>query len=96
MLTRKGKVMHFGGADRDTGEPARFFPIAESFEDAKRLAEWTGDRDVRPAEIGSAQGETLGAQILASVGQGCTATYCVDDWNDDGSPRWRVIHEMQG
>jgi len=93
MLMRKGRVQNFGGRHALTGEPARFLPVASTFEDAKRLADWMGDKDIRPAQIGSVEGETLSHHISLSIEQGCVATYCVDGWNNDGSPRWCVLHQ---
>lgn len=93
MLVRKGMVQRLLGKNHD-GQPAKVWPIAESHTDAWLLAKWfkaqsksTGD--VRPAAIGSVNGETLEGHIKMAMDEGCVACYCVSGWNTDGSPIWK-------
>ena len=70
------------------------WPVAESHADAQRLAKWMienggAPQDVRPALIGSVEGETLEGHIALAMEDGCAMISCVCGWTDDVSPTWK-------
>ncbi len=68
--------------------------VAETFEDALRLGKWltrkNHKRGVRPARIGSVQGETLDGHISCAIGEGCSLIACIAGWEGD-EPVWKYI-----
>lgn len=91
MLVRKGLVQRWTTAI--DGQESKVWPMAKSIDDAKRLAKYLkAAPDVRAAEIGAVQNETLEGHITLAIEEGCSAACCVMGWNADGSPIWGWIN----
>jgi hypothetical protein len=75
------------------GHPVKAFMVAESIDDANKLVDYLGVRSqgVRPALIGSVDGETLEGHLALAIEDGCELIICPQGWNDDKSPIWGVI-----
>ncbi len=75
------------------GKPCKAWPLASSFDDAKRLTKWFGiwKDGVRPTKIGSISGETVEGHIVLALHEGCKVMIKVVGWNQDGSPEWGHI-----
>ncbi len=89
MLVRKGHVQRSRIKDKDTGESILAWLVTETHDDAWRLIKFlcgTNHRNVRPALIGSLQGETLEVCVRSAMHDGCRRICCVHGWNEDGSP----------
>jgi hypothetical protein len=86
MLVRQGFVQRLI-VTRD-GQEVLVWPVTQTLADAKRLCEQLQRPGVRPAEIGSAPGETLEGHIAMALEEGCVAACCVMGWQEDGSPEW--------
>lgn len=89
MLVRKGLVQRMYVEFR--GERVKAWPVVESVRDGKRLAKFMNRKDVRPARIGSVEGEDLAGHIEMAINEDCRLTCCVSGWNEDGSPEWKFI-----
>ncbi len=73
------------------GKSEIIFPMAESHEDAVKLAAWVKTPGVSPALIGSVQGETLEGHVELAVNEGSVGVSCVAGWNTDGSSQWKYL-----
>jgi hypothetical protein len=92
MIVRQGHVQRYDTEWR--GERVRVWPIAENHVDAMRLCKLLekihGKRGLRPALIGSMEGETLEGHIRGAIEDGCIGMFCVDGWNADGHPTFKI------
>jgi hypothetical protein len=86
MLVRQGLVQRC--TQTIDGQQKKLWPLVQSIDDGKRLAAFLkAGPDVRVAEIGSVEGETLDGHIELAMNEGCYAAVCVLGWNADGSPK---------
>lgn len=87
MLVRKGhpqRMKQRGGL---------VWPVARTQADAVKLAAFfvakmQADPSIRPARVGSMQGETLEGHIRLAIEEGCRSIVVVQGWNIDGSPKF--------
>jgi hypothetical protein len=86
MLVRKGFVQRLM-FEKD-GIPAKAWPIADNLQDAKRLCKLFNNPKIRPALIGSVEGETVAGHIRLAIEEGCFAVGRVKGWAEDGEPIW--------
>lgn len=89
MLVRKGMVQRI--PVKWLGDDVLAWPVVETHSDAIRFAARTGIPGVRPALIGSVNGETLEGHIGLALEEGCRLVICIAGWNSDGSPKWKYI-----
>jgi hypothetical protein len=71
-----------------------YWPVTETFEDAKKLAKYIAKLhsvpDIRPYQIGSATGDSLEVQLTLALQEGCAAVICVGCWVND-KPKWKWL-----
>lgn len=90
MIVSKGRVMRLLVYIGEDAVRRRVWPITATFEDAMRLARWSGhwDTGTRPTRIGSLSGETVSQHFDAALEEQCWAVGLVRGWTDDGSPKF--------
>lgn len=91
MLVRAGRVQRQDVTFE--GVPTKVWPVAESYDDAKRLAEFlkVWSEGVRPAMVGSIENETLQGHIGMAMDEGCEFIACVAGWSEAGEPIWKTL-----
>lgn len=92
MLVRQGKVQRMMATKG--GKPIKVWPIFETQADAMRMTMKMKNIDggaVRPAMIGSIDGETLDGHIKMAIKEGCAAACCPQSFDDNDDPVWGWI-----
>jgi hypothetical protein len=92
ILTNRGFVQRCSYSQND-GTTGKAWPTAATHADAVRLCHYLDvwKYGVRPALIGSVEGESLDRHIEMAIEEGCRYACRPMGWNEDGSPQWGVI-----
>jgi hypothetical protein len=92
FFARQGFVQRLEADIRGDGVTRKCWPIAHTHEDANRLVDFFGWRDkgIRPAEIGTVDGETISGHFRLAFEEGCEFVIACADWTEEGKPVWRL------